>query len=255
MPDVPRLIVNLTRGSVLAEQVLLADTPLPRMRGLLGRGALRPGEGILLQPAPSIHTAFVRFRFDAVFLDMNLRVVRVAPRVKAWRAVSARRAASVLQLAAGEAERRGVEVGDQILVSDPAPAATAVPVAAPARGDGAVPDATRVLLIAADRRYRSTTSALLQRRGYEVAVSERAGELTERVADYGADVVVLDAGSLPSVATLEMARLDAANPLVGFVVVGERLAQPAPSISMVPKWGSFEDLVEAIDGARVAPAA
>jgi uncharacterized membrane protein (UPF0127 family) len=249
MPDDPKLIVNLTRGTVLAEQVLVADSPLPRMRGLLGRGALRPGEGLLLQPAPSIHSAFVRFSFDAVFLDFNLRVVRVVPRVKPWRTASARRAASVLQLAAGEAERRGVQVGDQIVVSDYVPEA-ATTGAAPKRAGG-----TRVLLITGDRRYRSMTSILLQRRGYEVAVSGQAGDLAAQVAEHAADVVVLDAGSLPSVASLEMARLDAANPLVGFVVVGDQLAQPAQSISMVPKWGSFEDLLAAIDGTLVAPAA
>lgn len=116
--DEPRPILNLTRGNVLCERVLIADTPLPRMRGLLGRSSLHAGEGILLQGVPSIHTAFMRFDFDALFLDARLRVIRVVPRLKPWRAVTVKRAASVLELAAGEAARRGVEVGDQIVLTD-----------------------------------------------------------------------------------------------------------------------------------------
>jgi uncharacterized membrane protein (UPF0127 family) len=109
-------ILNRTRGTVLCERAEIADRPLRRMRGLLGRDALPAGDGLLLQPAPSIHSAFMRFEFDAVFLDRDLQVLKVSDRVPPWRARSARGARSVLELAAGEAERRGLEVGDQLVV-------------------------------------------------------------------------------------------------------------------------------------------
>src|ERR687887_277481 len=71
------------------------------MRGLLGRGGLERGEGLLLQPAGSIHTFFMRFPIDAVFLDRGLRVVGLAPELAPWRLAARRHAHSVLELAAG----------------------------------------------------------------------------------------------------------------------------------------------------------
>jgi uncharacterized protein len=60
--------------------------------------------------------AFMRFAIDAVFLNRELRVVKVAADVKPWRAAAARGAKSVLEIPAGEAARRGLKVGDRLLV-------------------------------------------------------------------------------------------------------------------------------------------
>jgi uncharacterized protein len=91
--------------------IAVADTPLARMKGLLGRRSLEPGEGLLLKPAGSVHTAFMRFAIDVVFLDRELRVLRVAPSVGPWRLVAQRGAKAVLELPAGAAERAGLEPG------------------------------------------------------------------------------------------------------------------------------------------------
>src|SRR5437868_2939681 len=84
-----KLIVNLTRGGVVCERAVIADRALRRMRGLLGRRTLPEGEGILLRPAPSIHTAFMRFPIDAVFLAKDLEVLKVVAGLRPWRAASA----------------------------------------------------------------------------------------------------------------------------------------------------------------------
>ena len=84
------------------------------MRGLLGRRELPPGEGMLIRPAPSIHTFFMRFPIDVVFLSRDGDVLKIAPHVKAWRTRSCRRAYAVLELAAGEAERRGIAPGQRL---------------------------------------------------------------------------------------------------------------------------------------------
>src|SRR5437660_6063403 len=102
-----RVIVNTTRGTVVCERGTVADRPLVRMRGLLGRRSLPEGEGLLLEPAPSIHTAFMRFPIDVVFLDAQMRVVKLVPHLRPWRTASSRRAHAVLELAAGECARRG----------------------------------------------------------------------------------------------------------------------------------------------------
>jgi uncharacterized membrane protein (UPF0127 family) len=84
------------------------------MRGLLGRRGLPEGEGILLRPASSVHTAFMRFPIDVVFLDRDLRVLSVRADVRPWRAVTRRGAHAALELAAGEAARQGIGEGDEL---------------------------------------------------------------------------------------------------------------------------------------------
>ena len=120
-------VVALRRenGTIVCERCLLAETALTRMKGLLGRRHLPSGEGILLKPASSVHMAFMRFAIDAVFLDKELRVVKIAADLKPWRAAGARGSKSCLEIAAGEAERRGLTVGDRLSVdSSPGTAAT-----------------------------------------------------------------------------------------------------------------------------------
>ena len=96
------------QGSRLFEQVRGAGNDL---QVLFGPEYV---EGLLIQPAPSIHTFFMRFPIDVVFVAKNGEVMKVAPNVGAWRMRSCRRAFAVLELAAGEAERRGITVGDRI---------------------------------------------------------------------------------------------------------------------------------------------
>ena len=105
-------IVRAGDGAVICERCTIAVTPLSRMRGLLGRRELGSDEGMLLRPAPSVQTFFMRFPIDVVFLDRNGVVVGVRPEVRPWRSRSCRRARSTLELRAGEAGRRGVGVGD-----------------------------------------------------------------------------------------------------------------------------------------------
>ncbi len=105
-------------GSVVCENCVLADSPFKRMRGLLGQKQLDSGHGILIKPAPAIHTWFMRFAIDAVFLDRDLTVLSVRRRMRPWRMAGQRGARAVLELPAGEAERRGIELGDRLEVSD-----------------------------------------------------------------------------------------------------------------------------------------
>ena len=100
----------------MVERLLVADSPLARMRGLLGRRALPSGEGLLLRPAGSVHTAFMRFPIDVVFLDREGAVVGIAPELRPWRAAGRRGARAVLELPAGECERRGLRTGDRVEV-------------------------------------------------------------------------------------------------------------------------------------------
>ena len=110
-------------GRVVCERCLVADTPRLRMRGLLGRAALPEGEGLLIRPTNAIHMWFMRFAIDAVFLDKNGDVLRVAERLQPWRMAACRGAKSVLELTAGSCEAAGVRPGDRlVLAASTAPA-------------------------------------------------------------------------------------------------------------------------------------
>jgi uncharacterized membrane protein (UPF0127 family) len=109
--ELPQIALASDDGNVVCERCLLAETPLARLRGLLGRSDLPAGEGLLLRPAGSIHTAFMRFPIDAVFLDRADRVLKVAHELAPWRMSGCRGARAVLELPAGEAAKRGLHAG------------------------------------------------------------------------------------------------------------------------------------------------
>ena len=103
-------------GRIACERCFVAQTPLTRLRGLLGRGPLAEGEGLLLRPTGSIHTWFMRQTIDAVFLDRELTVLRVVANMKPWRFAGRRGSKAVLELAAGESERRAIAPGQRLRI-------------------------------------------------------------------------------------------------------------------------------------------
>ena len=109
--SLPQVALANDDGDVVVEHCLLAETAFSRSRGLLGRSGLSSGEGILLRPASSIHTAFMRFAIDAVFVDRADRVLKVVDDLGPWRMAGCRGARAVLELPAGEAQRRGLKPG------------------------------------------------------------------------------------------------------------------------------------------------
>ena len=105
-------------GAVLLDNVTASRAfEKGNARGLLGRDGLDVGEGLLLNdPTGTIHMFFMRFAIDAVFLTDELRVVKVAHRLRPWRVARARGARRILEIGAGEAARLGIEVGDTLVV-------------------------------------------------------------------------------------------------------------------------------------------
>ena len=102
------------RGEVIAN-IDEARTPWSRMVGLLGRSRLDVGDGLLLSPAWSIHTWFMRIAIDVVFIDGNGRVLRVYPELPPWRLVSGtRRARTVLEFGVGTLAQSPISPGDAI---------------------------------------------------------------------------------------------------------------------------------------------
>jgi len=78
-------ITNLSKKTILASNCLIAKNPLTRMIGLLGRKGLKSGEGLVLKPCNSIHSLFMNFPIDVLFIDRNNKVVEVIQGFKPWR--------------------------------------------------------------------------------------------------------------------------------------------------------------------------
>jgi uncharacterized membrane protein (UPF0127 family) len=113
--------ITAADGTLVCDRCEVADRALKRMRGLLGRRGLDPGAGMLITPAPSVMTFFMRFPVDVVFLDRDRRIVGISHTLRPWRVAGARRALSALELPAGTAEEKGLEKGDLLAI---APAAS-----------------------------------------------------------------------------------------------------------------------------------
>jgi uncharacterized membrane protein (UPF0127 family) len=110
------IVRNLNRGLVLGDRIRRADTFRLRLLGLMFRPALAPGEGLWLEPCRQVHTHFMRFPIDLLFLDREGRVLRVLESFPPWRispAVAGARA--VLELPAGASGE--TRPGDRLAVS------------------------------------------------------------------------------------------------------------------------------------------
>lgn len=78
-------VINATKGVVLCDKAVMAHTLLARVKGLLGRVTLARGEALILMPCNSVHTFFMRFSIDVVFVSSSGKVVGIASNLVPWR--------------------------------------------------------------------------------------------------------------------------------------------------------------------------
>jgi hypothetical protein len=242
---VTRVAIQRQDGSLLCERCIVAETLLRRMRGLMGRASLKPGEGVLLRPAPAIQTWFVRFPVDAVFLDRDLTVVHIHERLGPFRADSHRRARSVLELPAGECERQRLVVGERLRIVWPDEEL--------ARRSESADHRLRVALATPDARFLRVATFLLERHGFGVEGRRSADEVLDLVGRRAADVALIDGtGSLAAAARVTRA-IEGIDPTVGVVVVAERNGgEPPTNLPVIEKWSSFDAIIERIEAASTA---
>jgi len=108
------ILVNATKKTVVSDHCRFANSVLKRMVGLLNRRVLAQGEGLLLDRCYGIHTFFMRFSIDVLFLDKELRVMRAVPALPPFRTSVVKHAVYVLELPVGSIERSQTAAGDQI---------------------------------------------------------------------------------------------------------------------------------------------
>jgi uncharacterized membrane protein (UPF0127 family) len=122
------VLVNGRTDKTIASNVELALTRGERRRGLLGRDSLNPSAALVISPCWSIHTTFMRFPIDVVFVDRDGRAVRIVHDLAPWRIAVAPRAHAAIELAAGTLKAQDVKIGDGLqLVPSVARRETATP--------------------------------------------------------------------------------------------------------------------------------
>jgi hypothetical protein len=120
-PDIRLQVSNLTRHTVLATCMEVADKGERRRKGLLGRQRLSPGEGMWILPCEAIHTFGMRFPIDLVYLDRKNRIKKLRSHVLPWRVSACFSAHSVLELASGTILSTKTCRGDRIEISSALP--------------------------------------------------------------------------------------------------------------------------------------
>lgn len=110
-------ITNLTRNTSLADIVHMANTPLKRLRGLLGRTSLARQEALIITPCQSIHMVFMKFAIDVIFVDRHNIAIGLVKNIKPY-AFSPIFFKSVcaIELSAGTIEATNTQVGDQLKI-------------------------------------------------------------------------------------------------------------------------------------------
>lgn len=103
-----------SKGELL-NSVQKTETIWERTKGLLGRQGLKDGEGLLIVPCNSIHTFFMTFSLDLVYLDREDKVVKLVKNIRPWKMSGCFRSAKVLEVGSRFIITSGIKVGDQLL--------------------------------------------------------------------------------------------------------------------------------------------
>lgn len=112
-------LINKKNGKILASNLEIADNPFKRLTGLLGRKGLNKGEGLHIIPCGSIHSFFMKFRFDAVFINKKNEVVYLIEDMPAWRVSKICFSGySVIELPSGTINETETNIGDVLEFED-----------------------------------------------------------------------------------------------------------------------------------------
>lgn len=106
---------NQTRDTVLGQAIDVADSSTTRRTGLLKHERLEPGTGLWIRPCEAVHTFFMKFPIDLVYLDKRRKVRKVRNAVPAWRLSGCLSAESVLELPAGTIRQTSTQPGDELV--------------------------------------------------------------------------------------------------------------------------------------------
>jgi uncharacterized membrane protein (UPF0127 family) len=111
------LYKKATENILITTKLAIADNTWKRMKGLLGTKELSNEQMLWIHTCNSIHTFFMNYPIDCLFLDENLVIRSIKKNVQPWRAtLPVIWAISVIEMRAGRSEELGLKEGDQLYV-------------------------------------------------------------------------------------------------------------------------------------------
>ena len=105
---------NITRDTSIGDEIWTAETSAQRRTGLLKHDRLEEGAGLWIIPCEAVHTFFMKFAIDLIYLDRQRRVRGLVRALAPWRLSMCLPAHSVIELPPGTIERTGTQKGDQL---------------------------------------------------------------------------------------------------------------------------------------------
>jgi uncharacterized protein len=115
-PERTHGLKHVRTGETLATSLQGAFDSKTRRKGLLGRDSLPARTGLVIAPCSSIHTFFMRFTIDVVFVARDGRVVKVCRHFRPWRMAAALSAFAVIELPAGSLDESPIVPGDSLAI-------------------------------------------------------------------------------------------------------------------------------------------
>jgi uncharacterized membrane protein (UPF0127 family) len=109
------VLENVRTHQIIADRLLTAFDSESRRRGLLGRDSLPEGSALIIAPSNAVHTFFMRFAIDIVFVRRDGVVIKVRSAVRPWRMSAALRAFAVIELPAGSLAPTKTTAGDTLI--------------------------------------------------------------------------------------------------------------------------------------------
>jgi uncharacterized membrane protein (UPF0127 family) len=108
-------LINVTNGAVLAGVIQIADDFITRLKGLIGRTGLGSDEALIIQPCKSVHTCFMSFPIDVIFLNEGLYILQTIENMQPYRFSPIVAGSSiVIELPAGRLVTTLTDVGHQV---------------------------------------------------------------------------------------------------------------------------------------------
>ena len=113
--SIAHVLENVRTQRVIADRLLTAFDSTSRRQGLLGRESLPDGSALIIAPSNAVHTLFMRFPIDILFVRRDGTVIKLRSAVRPWRIAASLRAFAVIELPAGSLARSHTKTGDRLI--------------------------------------------------------------------------------------------------------------------------------------------
>lgn len=111
-------VTNQTTGQCIVECCRKADRLFTRFMGLMGTPSLGRHEALWITPCNSVHSFFMRYSIDVIYMDAKGTVLDIVYAMPPWRVHMPRAGArAALELAAGVAAAAAIKKGDSLCLS------------------------------------------------------------------------------------------------------------------------------------------